>query len=1029
MPHISKVGSPRPIRAASLADECLLPLLLPNFRPTHRGRWRCKGKELTISTNSSSWHQAEATFYSTISFLCQVHKHEGSAKLSTPQSFILLPRTEQFTKSADRRKLYKISGNNVINPGSVALGRQKPLHVQSRWQKKHSERGFIAPSIGGSASGITRTLRSSLLRVSPSAGQDLYPKARAFTSQAQAERTDKHTDEGHEHQSERFHAEHDSSIFVSGGSATDKPGAVRPESGNVSPLYQEQSGLANGSAKDVKTYDTRVQQLGMLRKIKTLEEQLRRARRNLKASLDEDEPLTFQAAAEQNIGMSNQVSLTKQHYVNMVDLYYYTPLKETITSPTHSPNPLLFRETAGEQLSRRFDVRDKSDVDLEPELDIAVDPDFHARVLAELREFESQFREGSLSSNSLLEPFITALLLEKSQPRRLFQLYQKFPKPGVAYLPSAAIRLFLYRMSTNTDKRSEANMVRYLSIIDDMQLANLPIAISEWSSAIYLAGRAFWQVTQFDLGRSIEMWKRMEHDAGVQASNVTFNILFDISVKAKKFLFAERVLKEMLHRGLHLNRLGRVSFIWYQGWLGDGDAVRRAYRDLVDAGEIVDTLVLNCVMVSLIRAQEPAAAEQIYERMKALQEDVRRYLNRKQALDSVQGEVDELPSVVQYPPPGPGTIGQEYASNHLGRVLLRASKLAMKMPELHKKLQDSMPMTPDDATFRILIDHYAINSGDLNRLSVLLNDMTDLGISMSSLYFRLVFKGFYIHGGSKYSSWTPRKLDIVWQACLKGMWARRNHKQSVNNPNRYEQRASDYIDEDDGVVEEEREEGKNEDRGVEEDTDEDEGVEWADTDGPKRKKTHYIYMGSSGSCEAPKGGLDLSGESEASDQHPWQTFVDEFSASTKGSESTNSLTPSTKNSTTSSFFTSRNFTSSTKSESDIASSFSQRQAETSSNPDEEADVDPASILPLPGLLQIPSDYRPSGYIKPSLALIMWILRAHTKVTGRREKIEDVWWECKKVWRAKNELEKEKILGILERCLKDCDRRAGYYPSI
>ncbi|KAL9617988.1 MAG: hypothetical protein Q9160_007236 [Pyrenula sp. 1 TL-2023] len=795
------------------------------------------------------------------------------------------------------------------------------------------------------------------------------------------------------------------------------------------PLNGDILSPTSNTANDSKDQNGRVQQLTMLNKIRYLEWRLKKTRRALKAALDEHEPLTLQTATSNkkyliSDNASHLIKLTKEDYVNMVDLYYYLPQKDSISSPTHSPTPLLLKQSPHEELLKRRDFAEQSDVLIESELDNAVDPDFYAKTVSEMEDFQARFRDRSLGSNSLLEPFIDLLLQKEPPPRRLFKLYQRFPQPGVAYLPSAAIRLFLHRMSTHNDKRSEANMVRYLSIMEDMQAANLPVTVSEWSSAIYLAGRAFWQVTENDLNRSIDMWKQMEQEAGVRASNVTFNILFDISVKAKKYVFADRILKEMFNRKLYLNRLGRVSFIWYQGWLGDGDAVRRAYRDFVDAGEIVDTLVLNCVMVSLMRAQEPIAAEQIYERMKALQADVRRYLFIAQKQRSEKRKEGNMPTVTQYPPPGSGMLDNTYASNSLGRILLRAAHLSQKAPEIHQKLQASMPMVPNSITFRILIDHYAVTSGEMDRLSVILNDMTDFGVCLNALHFRLIFKGFYVHGGSRYSNWTAKLLKVAWQACLTGMRTPRHRKSRIAKSKQEAQEAAEEVDDD------------------EDDADEDEeGIEWSDMDGP------YKQTGSEAQ-EQLLGQRNLSHEDQVKQpDHPWRDFIREFTgvndtrptyyqpSSFRKSERASTSTPShdaenqesgptfPSDSVSSPFFTSQPLSDPSHLQSDETSSIpSYRSMEISADSDEARDSDPSSFLSLPGFLDSSPEDISSGHIKPSLALVKWILRAHTKVVGSREIIEDVWWECKQVWKPKTESHKENVLATLVACLEECDRR-------
>ncbi|KAK5182169.1 hypothetical protein LTR16_010282, partial [Cryomyces antarcticus] len=161
-------------------------------------------------------------------------------------------------------------------------------------------------------------------------------------------------------------------------------------------------------------------------------------------------------------------------------------------------------------------------------------------------------------------------------------------------------------------------MERYLSIVDDMKEAGIPMTVAEWNTAVAFAGRWYERVTAAEVENALHIWKEMEHQAGVQGTNVTFNILFDIATKAGKYVLAEMIMKEMQKRNLKYNRYFRFGLIYYYGLRADGDGVRRAYKDFVEAGEIVDTAVMNCVMVSLIRAGEPTAAEEVFLRMKRL---------------------------------------------------------------------------------------------------------------------------------------------------------------------------------------------------------------------------------------------------------------------------------------------------------------------------------------------------------------------------------------------------------------------------
>lgn len=199
----------------------------------------------------------------------------------------------------------------------------------------------------------------------------------------------------------------------------------------------------------------------------------------------------------------------------------------------------------------------------------------------------------------------------------VFATYQKLQSPGVVYLRTDTIRALLHHLSI-VQRPSPMAMQRFLSILDDMKTAHIHIIRAEWTSAIHLAGRAMGTVSADDLQSALHIWRDMEHRAGVRAGFVTLNVLFNISVKAGKFALADTFIKEMHARKLQMHRHYRVSLLYYYGVLQDGNAVRKTYQELVAAGDIVDTAVMNAVIAALIRAGEPSAAEHVFERMKRL---------------------------------------------------------------------------------------------------------------------------------------------------------------------------------------------------------------------------------------------------------------------------------------------------------------------------------------------------------------------------------------------------------------------------
>lgn len=490
------------------------------------------------------------------------------------------------------------------------------------------------------------------------------------------------------------------------------------------------------------------EQTQLLKSVRELEEKLAKAKTKLIKSTQKASPARQSSTASPE---SPSVVLSREDYKNLVDLYFYTHRSRfDPESPDSSPTPTVLEDYSF-KLSENF-----------------APPQAYAEFYSEdadykspLEEIEDRLKSRQIREISVTRAFVDLLLDDNSSNAALFQAYKRLPQPGVAFLPRGIVRVFLQRMATPW-QRSEKSMIRYLSLIDDMQSAGLPITRSEWASAIYLAGRSFSKVTQAEVNSSFQIWKQMENEAGVKAHHVTFNILFDIAVRANKYPVAQMVLKEMHDRGLRLNRLGRVSVIYYHGLRGDGDAVRKAYRDFVDAGEIVDTVVLNCVMAALYNAQEPAAAEQIYERMKSLQQSLRR--GRENS--------GETALYRQYPGPGSEVIEHQMAANSLGRVLLHGSRLKDILPDNHKDLQDSIPLTPDHTTFRTMISHHCNVSGNLNRVTVLIDEMTNVfKLPYQSIVYQLLFKGFALHGATSDpdATWSTKRLNMVWDACRKAI--------------------------------------------------------------------------------------------------------------------------------------------------------------------------------------------------------------------------------------------------------------------
>ncbi|KIX10311.1 uncharacterized protein Z518_01393 [Rhinocladiella mackenziei CBS 650.93] len=775
------------------------------------------------------------------------------------------------------------------------------------------------------------------------------------------------------------------------------------------------------------------EQFRLLRSVRALEEKLAKAKADLSDSIHKKSRLSNHPASLPP--RHSPVVLSKDDFKNLVDLYYYTHRSRfDPESADSSPTP-IFLEDYSFKLSEDF-----------------APPQAYAEFYnndegfeSPLKEIESRIKSRMLREVDVTRAFVDLLLDDYSSNAALFEAYKRLPRPGVAFLPRGIVRVFLQRMSTPWQK-SEKSMIRYLSLIDDMQRAELPITKSEWASAIYLAGRSFTKVTQAEVTAAFRVWRQMENDAGVKSHHVTFNILFDIAVRANKYALAQMVLKEMHERGLRLNRLGRVSIIYYHGLRGDGDAVRKAYRDFVDAGEIVDTLVLNCVITSLYNAQEPAAAEQIYERMKSLQGGLRR------------GERTDGQTYLykQYPGPGSELIDREMASNSLGRVLLFASKLQHLLPDNHKQLQEAMPLTPDHVTYRSMISYHVNVSGNLNRITVLMHEMYEkFGLPFQSIHYQLLFKGFALHGATSNpdATWNVKRLHMVWDACrtaLKGGQAARRLRgsaepvkptlpsiQDISNPST-----------DDELVQQSDSEGSVKQPHFKRlSTWNDFVLDLALFPNERRKHIERIHAQLFDEEEEKRKSLFSKNQKESTpseqetyyplgerslDQeegeyilpspslliHPYRREGDhEFESPTFptrpakdiGNDSPESDQPTVPQNADSDATESHENSSSGADDSTSSPDASSDARHEDANEHE----DEKDQRPLP-----PTSPHQVQATRP---LVCWLLRAYTRCTGSRRQVEEVWNSVRKVWKTNDPNERDAVVRVLKRCLRDCDR--------
>ncbi|TDZ17406.1 Pentatricopeptide repeat-containing protein [Colletotrichum orbiculare MAFF 240422] len=238
---------------------------------------------------------------------------------------------------------------------------------------------------------------------------------------------------------------------------------------------------------------------------------------------------------------------------------------------------------------------------------------------------------------------------------------------------------------------------------------------------------------------ALQLWKEMERDASVQGNDITFNILFDAASKSGNFPLAERIYKEMESRNIPFTRFHHVSLIHFFGLKQDPDGVRAAYKEMVEAGEMVDTTVLNCVISSFFKCREVESAMRVYEHMKG-----------------IQTKAD-------------GFSSKSHHAENATDVLKRLTKISKTCPEFRPKLQELAPTAPDGRTYRTLFEHFAVKTGDFNTVAMLLEDMRTFDVVVNGGIFLVLFKAFKKHGGYVGTDWTADRLSTVLVALLEDL--------------------------------------------------------------------------------------------------------------------------------------------------------------------------------------------------------------------------------------------------------------------
>ncbi|KAI5456537.1 hypothetical protein BGZ63DRAFT_417536 [Mariannaea sp. PMI_226] len=351
---------------------------------------------------------------------------------------------------------------------------------------------------------------------------------------------------------------------------------------------------------------------------------------------------------------------------------------------------------------------------------------------------EETFRIND-ETKQLIDKLCTAIAYRLRHPTRtslepIYNLYMRLPEPRMLHL-EWQWRDRLLRVMGMPPKRDSESMLRYFALIGDVKNAGLTLRRSHWNFALAFATKYTRRATSSEMETALRLWREMERGANVKGNDVTFNVLFDIASKVGNFTLADMIYREMETRGIQYNRYHHVSLIHYFGLKLDSGGIRAAYRDMVEAGEMVDTVVLNCVISGLLRCGEESAAEETYERMK-----------------NGHGLTSSIPE-------------RNYMMGRVvTKVLMMFTKVGKEYPELQKTLQDNVQLAPNNHTYKLFVDHYATRIGDLSKVAQFLDEMKHLKITIHPTVFLALFKGFYLHGGYTSSEWSEQRLEGVLMA-------------------------------------------------------------------------------------------------------------------------------------------------------------------------------------------------------------------------------------------------------------------------
>lgn len=326
----------------------------------------------------------------------------------------------------------------------------------------------------------------------------------------------------------------------------------------------------------------------------------------------------------------------------------------------------------------------------------------------------------------------------------VWRRYQLLPEPRCSSISRTALRFVLDTIARERP-RTKQGMERYISIINEMTTQPVPIVprTSEWTAAMSFVGRSHKYPRNADLDKCLALWDEMENRFGKRANTSTFNVILDVATKARKWQRVESVLAEMKHRGVPLDRYTWTTLIQGAGYRKDGERVRKTARMMSQGKEVVDVYMINCIMGAYIRSGKPEEAERLFNQIRRL----------------------TLQACSEADPLAPGYVenGRTSPMKKFSSQVPTDTPSGIGAGEISRT---PYYLSPDVASFAMLLDYHCTTTGDFSRVTALLEDMELFQIRDSVAIFGSLFLGFAAHGGRN-PAWSLGRLNYVFETLLR----------------------------------------------------------------------------------------------------------------------------------------------------------------------------------------------------------------------------------------------------------------------